>query len=243
MRVCKVCNVVQADDHFRYWGHKWRVCHGCRKRLDNEKYRTAHPARVELERTCKVCSVTKPKQEFFYAKDWRSTCRDCLKQASARRASAWNRAHPERFKELCRRYASSEKGKATARTWEKRHPGRSTEYLKVYREAHREDARRYTTAYRKRPDYPEKFARWFERWVKKNPDKWRIRSTARTLACMTVKLGACSACGSRTNIQRHHVDYENAPTKVLTLCGPCHLKLGHDGCWRNQPKSFVRQAG
>lgn len=63
----------------------------------------------------------------------------------------------------------------------------------------------------------------------------------------------CAACGSRTNLQVHHIkpyhlfnELELEPTNLITLCMTpgmlCHLRVGHGGNWKSYAPDVVEES-
>lgn len=56
-------------------------------------------------------------------------------------------------------------------------------------------------------------------------NEFRFKQNARKKAQRNLNLKpCCEICGSKENLQRHHLDYTQ-PYKIVTLCFSCHRKL------------------
>jgi hypothetical protein len=82
----------------------------------------------------------------------------------------------------------------------------------------------------------EKILAYKKIWGKNNLDKQRERNnkyytthkskshTRTTTGRKAIKKNECEFCGSKINLEFHHIDYNN-PLEIKTLCRNCHRKL------------------
>lgn len=61
--------------------------------------------------------------------------------------------------------------------------------------------------------------------------------------------GRCRACGRKVNLQVHHIkpfhmqpDKELEMSNLVTLCGRCHILLGHLDHWKSRNDQVVYDA-
>lgn len=62
--------------------------------------------------------------------------------------------------------------------------------------------------------------------------------------------GKCRACGRKVNLQVHHIrpfnifpDLELDLSNTITLCGRCHILLGHLDHWKSHNPEVESDAG
>lgn len=115
---------------------------------------------------------------------------------------------------------------------------RQAEYRKRNREKLRQKAKEYYLKHKEeciaRSHRSKKSREWIKtekgklflrRYYLEHKEEWRIRSLTQYYLAKTKK--QCIICGSRENLEFHHLSYDN-PMNVIVLCRSCHRKL-HKG--------------
>ena len=164
---------------------------------------------------CKLCENEKPFEEFY--KD-RSTkdghtrrCKICSQKTNASGYVKNKAKHQERGK----RWHKDNKDSANTRNRENYHKNKESINQNLRKLYH------FDEEFRKKS-----YARSKE-WSKNNPKK---RNTYNIVACALrngklKKNDRCQICGSKSNIECHHHDYDK-PLDVIWLCRACH-KMAH----------------
>lgn len=98
----------------------------------------------------------------------------------------------------------------------------SKEYQRKWRAAHVEQARAHARKWvRTHKDKARiNTVRWQNKQYKCNPE-FKKKLLARSSAQYYVPVIECIKCGSKEQLQRHHLDY-NKPLEVVILCRLCH---------------------
>ena len=97
------------------------------------------------------------------------------------------------------------------------------EYMRTYRETHIEECREYSRKWKEK--HPEQSRKHREKWNRKNPEKVKVHGITNSYYHYhSVQKIRCEFCGSTTNLQRHHPNYDK-PFQTITLCQICHKKV------------------
>jgi hypothetical protein len=162
-----------------------------------------------MEFRCSVCGQLKSADDFRRGAPKKAKGKPC-KKCDAIRNAEWNKAHPDKRKQSCRKYSQSAKGK---------------ERYKKYTEENAERLR-------------ANWSRWYQRHKEDEINRQRFRRAnerrkyrARELVAYAVKTGKliklpCSVCGS-TKSEAHHPDYSKA-LDVVWLCSKHHAAIAKE---------------
>lgn len=157
----------------------------------------------ENKRHCRTCGLDKDESEFHIKPKYkckacvslaRAEYYECNKERIIQRSTKWRKDHPERSRELTKRWRDNHKG-----------------YINAHYATHKEKWDGYHVKYRSKPDNIVKLA-----------TRSKLRDAVR--AGKIVKPECCSQCGevvSKKCLHAHHLDYSK-PYDVEWLCPQCH---------------------
>ncbi len=138
------------------------------------------------------------------------------KEYNKNKTKEWRKNNPERNKELRKRYKESPNGKEANRKYDKK-----------YREESRKRYKKNPEMFQQKKEYMNNYMKRYledkenyEKYLKRQKDYGKFRKL------LLLIYGCCQECGSKENLEIHHLNYyEDSIENLTILCIKCHRRL------------------